>query len=113
MCAAVGRLLLVRSDTVITANLIREARMRAGLTQNQLGERIGKATVQIGRWETGAVAPTVDTLLAIVRACGFDIPLMLQAYEPMDDRKLVALQRRSPEQRVQHMLSRLRKGDPA
>lgn len=81
--------------------------------ESQLGDRIGKATVQIGRWETGAVAPTVDTLLAIVRACGFDIPLMLQPYEPVDDRTLVALQRRSPEQRVQHMLTRLGKGDPA
>jgi transcriptional regulator with XRE-family HTH domain len=112
MCSALGRLLGVRSDTVVTANLIREARLRAGLTQTQLGERIGKATVQVGRWETGAVAPTVDTLLAIVRACGFDIPLMLQPYEPMDDRRLVALQRRSPEQRVQHMLARLREGEP-
>lgn len=103
----------MRSDTVVTANLIREARMRAGLTQTQLGERIGKATVQIGRWETGAVAPTVDTLLAIVRACGFDLPLMLQPYDPIDDRELLALQRRSPEQRVQHMLGRVPSGGDA
>ncbi len=87
--------------------------MRAGLTQAQLGERIGKATVQIGRWETGSVAPTVDTLLAIVRACGFDLPLMLRPYEPIGDTELVTLQRRSPEQRVQNMLGRLASGGDA
>jgi transcriptional regulator with XRE-family HTH domain len=75
--------------------------------QGQLAERSGKAKVQIGRWETGAVAPSIDTLLEIVRVCGFDLPLMLEPYRPIDDRGLTKLQRYSPERRVQHMLDRL------
>jgi len=100
----------VRPDTVISASLIREARMRAGLSQAQLAERSGKAKVQIGRWETGIVAPSLDTLLEIVRACGFDLPLMLEPYEPIPDRELTILQRYSPEHRFQHMLDRLDAG---
>lgn len=78
--------------------------MRAGLTQAQLAERSGKAKVQIGRWETGNVAPSLDTLLELVRACGFDLPLMLEQYRPVDDRRLTQLQRLSPERRLQNML---------
>ncbi len=70
--------------------------MRAGLSQAQLAERSGKAKVQIGRWETGVVAPSLDTLLELLRACEFDLSLTLQPYEPVDDGPLVALQRQSP-----------------
>lgn len=98
----------MRPDTVVSASLIREARMRAGLTQAQLSERCGKAKVQIGRWETGAVAPSFDTLLEIIRACGLDLPVLLKPYQPIDDRRLAELQRLSPERRVDEMLRRLR-----
>jgi transcriptional regulator with XRE-family HTH domain len=97
----------VRADTVVSASLIREARMRAGLSQGQLAERSGKAKVQIGRWETGVVAPSLDTLLELVRVCGFDLPLLLEPYAPIDDRRLSELQRFSPERRVEQMLDRL------
>jgi transcriptional regulator with XRE-family HTH domain len=99
-----GSVRFVRPDTVVSASLIREARMRAGLTQAQLSERSGKAKVQIGRWETGNVAPSLDTLLELVRACGYDLPLMLEQYRPVDDRRLTQLQRLSPERRLQNML---------
>ncbi len=84
--------------------------MRAGLSQAQLSERCGKAKVQIGRWETGVVAPSLDTLIEMVRVCGFDLPLMLEPYRPIDDRELTKLQRSSPERRFEHMLDRLQQG---
>ncbi len=68
----------MRADTAIGAALIKQARMRAGLSQAQLAERSGKAKVQIGRWETGVVAPSLDTLLELLRACEFDLSLTLQ-----------------------------------
>ena len=57
--------------------LIREARLRAGLTQTELAERTGRERSVIARWEQGAVSPSVDNLLAIVEACGYDLPLVL------------------------------------
>jgi transcriptional regulator with XRE-family HTH domain len=97
---------LMRSDTAISASLIKQARMRAGLSQAQVAERSGKAKVQIGRWETGDVAPSLDTLMVLVRACGFDLRLTLVSYEPVDDARLLELQRQSPEDRVERMLRR-------
>ncbi|HEY2657253.1 MAG TPA: helix-turn-helix transcriptional regulator [Solirubrobacteraceae bacterium] len=80
----------------MSASLIKQARMRAGLSQVQLAERSGKAKVQIGRWETGVVAPSLDTLLELLRACGFDLPQRLEPSQPVDDEPLIALQRQSP-----------------
>ncbi|MCL2419566.1 MAG: helix-turn-helix transcriptional regulator [Conexibacteraceae bacterium] len=94
----------MRSDTAISASLIKQARMRAGLSQAELGERSGKAKVQIGRWETGVVAPSLDTLLELLRACDFDLPLLLEPYQRVDDRRLVELQQQSPGDRVEQMM---------
>ena len=96
----------MRSDTAISASLIKQARTRAGLSQAELGERSGKGKVQVGRWETGVVAPSLDALLEILRACGFDLSLTLEAYEPVDERRLVGLQQQSPGDRVELMLRR-------
>ncbi len=81
--------------------------MRAGLSQVRLAQLSGRAKVQIGRWETGLVAPSLDTLLELLRICGFDLALTLQPYQPVDDRRLVALQQQSPEARLERMLRRV------
>ena len=99
----------MRSDTAISASLLKQARMRAGLSQAELGERSGKAKVQIGRWETGVVAPSLDTLLELLRACDFDLPLQLEPYQRVDDRRLVELQQQSPGDRVERMMRRARR----
>ena len=63
--------------------LIREARTRAGLTQADLAERTARDRSVIARWEHGAVSPPVESLLACVHACGFDIPLCaLRSHHP-------------------------------
>lgn len=87
-----------------SAALIREARLRAGLTQTELAKRTGKDRSVIARWEQAAVAPSVDTLVELVRACGFDLPLELVSYERAPDRleKNVLL---SPERRLRRFLT--------
>src|SRR5207237_2181318 len=73
--------LVRRLPRVTSADLIREARLRAGLTQAQLAERTGRDRSVVARWEQGAVAPSLETLLDLLRACGFDLPLALVPYE--------------------------------
>jgi transcriptional regulator with XRE-family HTH domain len=98
----------MRPDTVTSAALLREARLRAGLSQLELAERSGKGRVQIGRWETGAVAPSLDTLLELLHACGLDLPLALvDLPAAVDDEPLTRLQRLSPERRLDRMLDHL------
>ncbi|MGI9184910.1 MAG: helix-turn-helix transcriptional regulator [Solirubrobacteraceae bacterium] len=96
----------MRPDTVKSAALLREARLRAGLSQIALADRTGKDRVQIGRWEAGAVAPSLDTLVELVRACGFDLPLELSPLRPVKDERLTELQQLSPERRLDSMLER-------
>lgn len=87
-----------------SADLIREARLRAGLTQYELAERTGRDRSVIARWEQGSVAPSLETLVELVRACGFELPLELV---PRDDANLERLRKNvllSPERRVQRIL---------
>jgi transcriptional regulator with XRE-family HTH domain len=87
-----------------SADLIREARLRAGLTQYELAERSGRDRSVIARWEQGTVAPSVETLVELVRACGFDLPLELVPHDSSDAARLRKNALRSPERRVQRFL---------
>jgi transcriptional regulator with XRE-family HTH domain len=87
-----------------SADLIREARLRAGLTQYDLAERTGRDRAVIARWEQGTVAPSIETVVELVRACGFDLPLELAPYEPAGVERLQKNALLSPERRVQRFL---------
>ena len=84
--------------------MIREARLRAGLTQYELAERSGRDRSVIARWEQGTVAPSVETLVDLVRACGFDLPLELVPHEQAPLERLRKNALLSPERRVQRFL---------
>lgn len=96
------RLLAMRSGW-----LIREARLRAGLTQTELAERTGRDRAVIARWEQEVVAPSMETLVDLVRACGFDLPLVLVPYDTGRDERLESNLKRSPERRLEQLLSNL------
>jgi transcriptional regulator with XRE-family HTH domain len=97
---------------VRSADVIREARLRAGLSQYELGERTGRDRSVIARWEQGTVAPSVETLIELVRACGFDLPLELAPYDPTRAERLGKNVMLAPERRVLRFLrtrTRIRK----
>ena len=94
----------MRPDTVRSAGLLREARLRAGLSQNELAQRTAKPRPHIGRYEAGAVAPSLDTLIELINACGFDLPLELVPLQETGDDGLAELQQLSPERRLDRML---------
>jgi len=93
------------------ADLIREARLRAGLTQAELSARSGTQRSVIARWEQGAVSPTFDNMLAVIEACGFELPLMLIPREASLDERLRKNTLLSPERRAQRLLTQLDKHD--
>ena len=92
------------------ADLIREARLRAGLTQAELSERTGTQRSVIARWEQGLVAPSIDTLVELVRSCGYDVPLELVPYDPGPDERVAELQMLSPERRLDRLLGQRKRG---
>jgi len=58
---------------MVSGILLREARLRAGLSQAELARRAGKARSAIGRWERGEVQPSFETLRELVRVCGLEL----------------------------------------
>jgi transcriptional regulator with XRE-family HTH domain len=89
---------------VVSADLIREARLRAGLTQQQLAQRSGRERSVIARWEQGGSAPSLETLLDLLAVCGFDLPLELA---DRDENALARARKNallSPERRLDQML---------
>jgi transcriptional regulator with XRE-family HTH domain len=94
----------VREDTVRSAAILREARLRAGFSQDELARVSGKDRTVIARYEQGIVAPSLDTLVQLLRACGFDLPLELVPYDPGPDETMSAVQMLSPERRLDRML---------
>ena len=90
-----------------SGTLIRQARMRAGLSQGELSERSGKDRAQIARWERDVVTPSLETLRQVLQACGFDLEMQLVLYQPPDarhDARLGKALERSPQERLQAML---------
>jgi transcriptional regulator with XRE-family HTH domain len=66
---------------VISGDLLREARLRAGLTQQQLATRAGTSQSAVARWESGAVQPSLERLRELVRACGLELTYGLANYD--------------------------------
>ncbi len=59
------------------SDLVRMARHRAGLTQQQLASRSGIPRETIARWETGIQEPSLATLEDIVAACGLTLTVRI------------------------------------
>jgi len=65
-----------------SGQFLREARRRAGLTQQQVADGGAVSQSLIARIENGRVAPSFDRLLTLVRVCGFDLDIRVV---PLDE----------------------------
>jgi transcriptional regulator with XRE-family HTH domain len=90
------------------AQIIREARLKAGLTQTQLAERLGRERAQIARWEIGGQEPSFENVVAVVEACGFalNVGISERADDPALDAELTESILEAPQQRVQALIQR-------
>jgi hypothetical protein len=91
------------------AQIIREARLKAGLTQTELAERLGRERAQVARWEIGGQEPSFENMQSVVEACGFSLSIEIAEREdtPALDAELEASLPQAPQQRVQALLDRL------
>ena len=65
-----------------SGQLIKKFRERAGMTQRDLGEKLGIAPQTIAQWETNLRNPKVSTLKKIAAALGIDyVNLMPDMYQ--------------------------------
>lgn len=65
-----------RSDImniIKTGKFIADIRREAGLTQQELGERIGVTNKTVSRWETGTYMPPIESLEMLSKTLGVSI----------------------------------------
>src|SRR5213082_388949 len=72
-------------DLSTGAALLQLARLKARLTQRELAERAGVPTTMISAYERSKRQPTLETLLRLLRAAGFDLRMQLEPYDAHDD----------------------------
>jgi len=96
---------------VTSAQIIREARLKAELTQTELAQRIGRDRAQVARWETGGQQPSFENLQAVVEACGFVLKLEIaeRDEDPQLDTEIETSLVQAPQQRVTALLDGLGK----
>jgi transcriptional regulator with XRE-family HTH domain len=85
---------------MVSGDLLREARLRAGLSQAELARRAGKATSVIGRWERGEVRPSLETLRELVDACGLELIFRIHRAAHEQDAAIEESLRLTPSQRL-------------
>ena len=90
---------------MISGDLLREARLRAGLTQQELARRAGTSQPAIARWESGAVQPSFERLRELIRACGLELTYGLAAYDDSYDYFIKQRLLLQPEGRVRQALA--------
>lgn len=73
---------------IIVGKRIRQARVLAGLTQEQLAEKIGVSRTAIVRWEGAETEPTLEHLLALTKSLkvSADYILGIEEHNQMLDR---------------------------
>jgi transcriptional regulator with XRE-family HTH domain len=81
--------------------LLRDARRRAGLSQEELARRLGVRQAAVAKLESPRANPTVDTLDRALWATGHRLTLDAPARRPGVDESLIRGQlQRSPAERI-------------
>jgi len=75
----------LQSSPTVGGSLILLARLKAGLTQHELADRLGVSQPTVAAYESGRRQPTLHTLMRMLGAAGFDLELGLAPHEDHDE----------------------------
>lgn len=81
---------------MVSGPKIRQARLRAGMSQAQLARAVGVSERNVVRWESGRNQPRVDHLVRIAEACGVAVSDLLDGEDNDAD---------APLTREQHLIN--------
>jgi len=94
------------ASSIGSRDLLREARLRAGLTQEELGRAVGRTQSAIARWESGRVHPSLETLRELIKACRLELTIGLANYDDSYDSFINRALDMSPSERVADAIAR-------
>ncbi|MCW3019126.1 MAG: transcriptional regulator, family [Solirubrobacterales bacterium] len=63
------------------ADLLVAGRRRAGLSQEQLADRLGRTQSTIARWESGYQRPPLESVVEALHACGLELTVGMARYD--------------------------------
>ena len=69
----------------LSAALLQLARLKAGLSQEQLAKRAGVPATMVSAYERDRRQPTLATLRRLLNAAGFELRMHLTPSDPHDD----------------------------
>lgn len=81
------------------AALIQLARIKSGLSQQELARRAAVPSTMISAYERDKRQPSVNTLLKLIHAAGFELTMKLEPYDAHDDLLAALESKRSPSER--------------
>ena len=81
------------------AALVQLARIKAGLSQQELARRASVPPTMISAYERGKRQPSLNTLLKLLHAAGFELTMKLEPYDSHDERLEALESERSPGER--------------
>ncbi len=91
------------------AALIREARLRQGLTQQELADRAGTTQSAVARWEAGRTEPDFATVERLIRLCGLGFDYAVVELDDSDLAQAQRLLRLTPGQRLERGVATARR----
>jgi transcriptional regulator with XRE-family HTH domain len=86
-----------------SSDLLLTGRRRAGLSQEQLAERLGRPQSTIARWETGQQHPPLESVVEALRACGLELTVGIARYDDSYQARIARQLRLGPAERARRM----------
>jgi transcriptional regulator with XRE-family HTH domain len=89
---------------ILAGKLLREARLKAGLTQTELAERLGASQPVVARLESGRANPRIATFERALAAAEHRLEVALEpsGYPPIDESLITGNLRLSPADRIRN-----------
>jgi len=98
--------------TMRGADLLVAGRRRAGLSQAQLAERLGRTQSTIARWESGYQHPPLESVVEALHACGLELTVGMARYDDSYDTLIAGQLLLEPVERVRRLARRTGGFDP-
>jgi transcriptional regulator with XRE-family HTH domain len=86
-----------------SCDLLLTGRRRAGLSQEQLADRLGRPQSTIARWETGQQHPPLESVIDALHACDLELTIGIARYDDSYQSLIAQQLLLEPVERVRHL----------
>lgn len=70
---------------------IKQARLKAGLSQEELGKKVGHTKSNVSKWESGSAIPDINTIKSIAHSLNVSVSYLIDDKEEVESKKSVEI----------------------